>query len=206
MKLTVAHKVIIGFGFITLLLLIASISALSSFRSITNANTQVNELAVPAQQQSNLAQIQLLQLARLTASGFTAEQSSDIQRYQQNFQQQQQQFGQLVQGFQQLAAGGSLQQTLQTAAAHASRLAADRRAREPPLRVPGGCVRVHRRARRRQAPRRAESWPEPGGWRHGGAPAGRPRGRGLRRSAADPLGSAGSPLPAATGPGQPDPG
>lgn len=121
MKLTVAHKVIIGFGFITLLLLIASISALSSFRSITNANTQVNELAVPAQQQSNLAQIQLLQLARLTASGFTAEQSSDIQRYQQNFQQQQQQFGQLVQGFQQLAAGGSLQQTLQTAAAHASR-------------------------------------------------------------------------------------
>ena len=121
MKLTVAHKVIIGFGFITLLLLIASISALSSFRSITNANTQVNELAVPAQQQSNLAQIQLLQLARLTASGFTAEQSSDIQRYQQNFQQQQQQFGQLVQGFQQLTAGGSLQQTLQTAAAHASR-------------------------------------------------------------------------------------
>lgn len=121
MKLTVAHKVIIGFGFITLLLLIASISALSSFRSITNANTQVNELAVPAQQQSNLAQIQLLQLARLTASGFTAEQSSDIQRYQQNFQQQQQQFGQLVQGFQQLTAGGSLQQTLQTAATHASR-------------------------------------------------------------------------------------
>ncbi|GHG61966.1 methyl-accepting chemotaxis protein [Alishewanella longhuensis] len=121
MKLTVAHKVIIGFGFITLLLLIASISALSSFRSITNANTQVNELAVPAQQQSNLAQIQLLQLARLTASGFTAEQSSDITRYQQNFQQQQQQFGQLIQGFQQLIASGTLQQSLQTAAEHANR-------------------------------------------------------------------------------------
>lgn len=121
MKLTVAHKVIIGFGFITLLLFIASISALSSFSSITNANTQVNELAVPAQQQSNLAQIQLLQLARLTASGFTAEQSSAIARYQQNFQQQQQQFSQLVQGFQQLSAGGSLQQSLQSAAEHASR-------------------------------------------------------------------------------------
>lgn len=121
MKLSVAHKVIIGFCFITLLLLIASISALSSFRSITNANTQVNELAVPAQQQSNLAQIQLLQLARLTASGFTAEQHNEIERYQQNFRQQQQQFSQLVQAFQQLIAGGTLQQSLETAAEHANR-------------------------------------------------------------------------------------
>lgn len=121
MKLTVAHKVIIGFSFITLLLLIASISALNSFRSITSANNQVNELAVPAQQQSNLAQIQLLQLARLTASGFTAEQGDDIVRYQQNFQQQQQLFSQLVQGFQQLIAGGTIQQSLQTAAEHANR-------------------------------------------------------------------------------------
>lgn len=121
MKLTVAHKVIIGFGFITLLLLIASISALSSFRSITNANTQVNELAVPAQQQSNLAQIQLLQLARLTASGFTAEQRSDIERYQQSFLQEQQKYKQLVQSFQQLITGGDLQKSLQTAAEHANR-------------------------------------------------------------------------------------
>ena len=121
MKLTVAHKVIIGFGFITLLLLIASISALSSFRSITNANTQVNELAVPAQQQSNLAQIQLLQLARLTASGFTAEQRSDIERYQQSFLQEQQKYQQLVQSFQQLITGGDLQKSLQTAAEHANR-------------------------------------------------------------------------------------
>lgn len=121
MKLTVAHKVSIGFGFITLLLFIASLSALSSFRSITTANTQVNELAVPAQQQSNAAQIQLLQLARFTASGFTAEQRSDIQRYQQSFAEQQQKFNQLLQGFQQLSAGGDLQQNLRTAIEHASR-------------------------------------------------------------------------------------
>lgn len=120
MKLKVAHKVIIGFGFITLLLLIASLSALSSFRSITNANTQVNELAVPAQQQSNLAQIQLLRLARLTASGFTAEQLSEIQRYQQNFLQEQAQFGQLVANFPQLSAGGELQQSLDSATQHAN--------------------------------------------------------------------------------------
>lgn len=120
MKLKVAHKVIIGFGFITLLLLIASLSALSSFRSITNANTQVNELAVPAQQQSNLAQIQLLRLARLTASGFTAEQLSEIQRYQQSFLQEQAQFGQLVENFPQLSAGGELQQSLDSATQHAN--------------------------------------------------------------------------------------
>ncbi|OYW96081.1 MAG: methyl-accepting chemotaxis protein [Alishewanella sp. 32-51-5] len=120
MKLKVAHKVIIGFGFITLLLLIASLSALSSFRSITNANSQVNELAVPAQQQSNLAQIQLLRLARLTASGFTAEQLSEIQRYQQSFLQEQAQFGKLVENFPQLSAGGELQQSLDSATQHAN--------------------------------------------------------------------------------------
>lgn len=121
MKLTVAHKVIIGFSFITLLLLIASISALNSFRSITSANNQVNELAVPAQQQSNLAQIQLLQLARLTAAGFTAEQQATIERYQTDFQQQRQQFNQLLNNFQQLSAGSNLQKNLQNATEHANK-------------------------------------------------------------------------------------
>lgn len=118
MKLTVAHKVSIGFGFITLLLLIASISALGSFSSITTANTQVNELAVPAQQQSNVAQIELLQLARLTASGFTAEQAPDIERAQQNFKQQQQQFTTLLQSLNQLELDRELKQKLDTAATH----------------------------------------------------------------------------------------
>lgn len=121
MKLTVAHKVIIGFSFITLLLLIASISALNSFRSITSANNQVNELAVPAQQQSNLAQIQLLQLARLTAAGFTAEQQATIERYKTDFQQQRQQFNQLLNNFQQLSAGSNLQKNLQNATEHANK-------------------------------------------------------------------------------------
>lgn len=121
MKLTVAHKVIIGFSFITLLLLIASISALNSFRSITSANNQVNELAVPAQQQSNLAQIQLLQLARLTAAGFTAEQQATIERYQADFQQQRQQFNQILNNFQQLSAGSNLQKNLQNATEHANK-------------------------------------------------------------------------------------
>ena len=64
MKLTVAHKVSLGFDFIALLLLIASLSSLWSFAVVSDASSRVNEIAVPAQQQSNNAQIQLLKLAK----------------------------------------------------------------------------------------------------------------------------------------------
>ncbi|MBU2425238.1 MAG: methyl-accepting chemotaxis protein [Gammaproteobacteria bacterium] len=85
MKLTVAHKVIIGFGFIAILLLIASLSSLWSFAVVSDSSNRVNDIAVPAQQQSNKAQIQLLKLAKLSALGFTAEQSKDIEQYQTDF-------------------------------------------------------------------------------------------------------------------------
>lgn len=85
MKLTVAHKVSIGFGFIALLLLIASLSSLWSFAVVSDASSRVNEIAVPAQQQSNNAQIQLLKLAKLSALGFTAENKTDIHKYQSEF-------------------------------------------------------------------------------------------------------------------------
>ncbi len=85
MKLTVANKVKLGFGVIALLLLIASLSSLWSFFTISSSSTKVNDIAVPAQQQSNLAQIQLLKLAKLSALGFTAEQAADISKYQSEF-------------------------------------------------------------------------------------------------------------------------
>jgi len=85
MKLTVAHKVIIGFGFIAILLLIASLSSLWSFAVVSDSSNRVNEIAVPAQQQSSKAQIQLLKLAKLSALGFTAELTKDIQQYQTDF-------------------------------------------------------------------------------------------------------------------------
>lgn len=85
MKLTVANKVILGFGIIALLLLIASLSSLWSFNTISNSSSRVNDIAVPAQQQSNFAQIQLLKLAKLSALGFTAEQTADINKYQADF-------------------------------------------------------------------------------------------------------------------------
>lgn len=92
MKLTVAHKVIFGFGFMTLLLLFASLSALRSFSTISDASEVVQQVAVPAQQQSNNAQIQLLKLAKLSALGFTAETSTAIEQYQQEFNATEQQY------------------------------------------------------------------------------------------------------------------
>ncbi|KKO49661.1 chemotaxis protein [Arsukibacterium sp. MJ3] len=119
MALKVAHKVIIGFGFIAMLLLFASISALFSFNTITHYSNAVNQLAVPAQQQSNLAQIQLLKLAKLSALGFTAEQQTEIMDYQQQFADSKNRFMLLINDFNQLTAeDDALQQPLKNALGH----------------------------------------------------------------------------------------
>jgi methyl-accepting chemotaxis protein len=119
MTLKVAHKVVLGFGFIAALLLLASILALFSFNTVTRYSNDVNQLAVPAQQQSNLAQIQLLKLAKLSALGFTAEQQTEIDNYQQQFVANRQQFTSRITDFNQLTADDTaLQQPLQAALAH----------------------------------------------------------------------------------------
>ncbi|KKO46364.1 chemotaxis protein [Arsukibacterium ikkense] len=119
MTLKVAHKVILGFGFIATLLLFASILALFSFNTVTRYSNDVNQLAVPAQQQSNLAQIQLLKLAKLSALGFTAEQQTDINNYQQQFAASRSNFSALISDFNQLTSQDpALQQPLQIALGH----------------------------------------------------------------------------------------
>ncbi|MDZ7868132.1 MAG: methyl-accepting chemotaxis protein [Rheinheimera sp.] len=85
MKLTVAHKVILGFGFIALLLLFASLSSLWSFAVVSDSGSRVNDIAVPVQQQSNQAQIQLLKLGKLSALGFMADQAKTISQFQSDF-------------------------------------------------------------------------------------------------------------------------
>lgn len=119
MTLKVAHKVILGFGFIAALLLFASILALFSFNTVTRYSNDVNLLAVPAQQQSNLAQIQLLKLAKLSALGFTAEQQAEIDSYQQQFVTSRNRFSSVISDFNQLTAqDNALQQPLQAALNH----------------------------------------------------------------------------------------
>jgi methyl-accepting chemotaxis protein len=87
MKLRVAHKIYLGFGFIALLLLVASLSSLWSFAVVNSTSSRMNETAVPVQQQSNMAQIQLLKLAKLSALGYTAEDAAKIKSYQNEFTQ-----------------------------------------------------------------------------------------------------------------------
>lgn len=96
MKLTVAHKVSLGFGLMTLFLLISSILSLHSFYSMTSASVVVEEIAVPAQQQSYAAQQQLLKLGKSSALGFTAETKDDIEFYQADFAESEQAYQQQV--------------------------------------------------------------------------------------------------------------
>ncbi|MDX3773197.1 methyl-accepting chemotaxis protein [Chromatiaceae bacterium AAb-1] len=119
MTLKVAHKVILGFGFMAALLLFSSLSALLIFYTVTDSGTRVNQLAVPAQQQSNAAQIQLLKLAKLSALGYTAESAADIRSYQQNFKTDSLTFNQQLADFSRLTANEpALQQPLTEASAY----------------------------------------------------------------------------------------
>lgn len=116
MTLKVAHKVVIGFGFIAVLLLLSSISALLSFHTVTDSSNRVNQLAVPAQQQSNASQIQLLKLAKLSALGYTAESSDELTHYQQQFHAYNQLFNQQLQNFSNLTRTEPVLQQLLTTA------------------------------------------------------------------------------------------
>lgn len=85
MKLRVAHKIYLGFGFIALLLLVASLSSLWEFAMIGSTNSQINQTAVPVQQQSTKAQIQLLRLAKLSALAYTVENKDEIKEIEAQF-------------------------------------------------------------------------------------------------------------------------
>jgi len=67
MTLKVAHKVVLGFAVILLLLLFASISSVRILVDIRDATSQVDELAIPVQRLSNNIQIQLLKQAKLSS-------------------------------------------------------------------------------------------------------------------------------------------
>ncbi|MEW6992809.1 methyl-accepting chemotaxis protein [Colwelliaceae bacterium MEBiC 14330] len=67
MTLKVAHKVILGFGVILLLLLFASISSFGILSNIQQATSEVKEYATPTQKFCNAIQILLLKQARISA-------------------------------------------------------------------------------------------------------------------------------------------
>lgn len=116
MTLTIAHRIILGFGLIVLLLVVASGSALLSFLSIEESTRNVNERAIPTQQLSNQAQIRLLSMANASAQGFSAEEPALISQQQQLFTQADSGLQQLLQQAAELTEQHhELQQTLQQA-------------------------------------------------------------------------------------------
>jgi len=85
MALKVAHKVILGFGIILLLLLFASINSFRILSDIQRATSEVKEFATPAQKFSNSIQIHLLKQAKISVSVPTSVTFEKLNTLQQQF-------------------------------------------------------------------------------------------------------------------------
>jgi methyl-accepting chemotaxis protein len=70
MKITVATRVVAGFGIITLLLVILGVVAVSSLSSIDSATEEVNTLALPTVSGSSQLKVSFLNMGRLTTESY----------------------------------------------------------------------------------------------------------------------------------------
>lgn len=73
MKLTVALRVMGGFAIISLLLLIIGVTAYISLNNISNATTEVNEVSIPALENSATMKTEFVAMSRASLQGFYAE-------------------------------------------------------------------------------------------------------------------------------------
>ncbi len=88
MVLKVAHKVIIGFAVILLLLLFSSISSMGILSDIKEATTKVDDFALPIQKYGNEVQKQLLKQAKSSALISTTPSVEQLHKLKQQFAQQ----------------------------------------------------------------------------------------------------------------------
>ena len=70
MKITVATRVVGGFGIITLLLIVLGVVAVSSLSSIDSATEEVNTLALPTVSGSSQLKVSFLNMGRLTTESY----------------------------------------------------------------------------------------------------------------------------------------
>ncbi|MDX1676530.1 methyl-accepting chemotaxis protein [Arsukibacterium sp.] len=73
MKLTVALRVMGGFAIISLLLLFIGITAYLSLNNISNATTEVNEVSIPALENSATMKTEFVTMSRASLQGFYAD-------------------------------------------------------------------------------------------------------------------------------------
>lgn len=85
LPLTIKQKIIMGFSTIGILLVAGSIFFYNSLNQISQANTNVELLAVPVQKQSNALQIKLLNMMKVGALGFTQTNTSNLLKSEQAY-------------------------------------------------------------------------------------------------------------------------
>ena len=83
--LKVAHKVVIGFAIILLLLLFSSISSVAILSDIKQASAKVDDFALPMQKHANTVQKQLLKQAKLSAFVPSATTTNEIDQLKNTF-------------------------------------------------------------------------------------------------------------------------
>lgn len=88
MIIKVAHKVILGFTIILLLLLFSSISSIGILTEIGESTRQVDEVAIPALNFTNVIQVQLLKQAKLSALISTTANTAELSKLKVQFEQE----------------------------------------------------------------------------------------------------------------------
>jgi methyl-accepting chemotaxis protein len=78
MKLTVALRIIGGFGVISLLLLIIGITSYMSLNSINASTTQVNEISIPALENSAVLQSEFVKMSKVSLQAFYATEVKQV--------------------------------------------------------------------------------------------------------------------------------
>ena len=97
LNLTIKQKIIFGFTAIGLLLLTASSFFYYSLNKISDANNNIETLAVPVQKQSSSLQIQLLKMMKQAAVAYTLSDINALQESLKEFNQLQNNYKQTVQ-------------------------------------------------------------------------------------------------------------
>uniref|UniRef100_UPI004047E014 methyl-accepting chemotaxis protein n=1 Tax=Rheinheimera sp. TaxID=1869214 RepID=UPI004047E014 len=90
MKLTVALRVMGGFGVISLLLLIIGITSYNRLSTINSATTEVNNVSIPALENSAMMKSEFVIMSKLSLQAFNANELSGVADFKSRFAKEQQ--------------------------------------------------------------------------------------------------------------------
>ncbi|MDX5406146.1 MAG: methyl-accepting chemotaxis protein [Chromatiaceae bacterium] len=94
MKLTVALRIIGGFGIISLLLLLIGTTAYISLSNISSSTAEVNQVSIPALENSAQMQSEFVIMSKLSLQAFNATELNEVDQLLQQFSTEQQRYQQ----------------------------------------------------------------------------------------------------------------